>query len=420
VTEETEPTREMHTTFAASASLGHDVSQNGRSHKTPAVSLRVGGLFAGIGGIELGLASAGLTTSYLCEIDPFARRVLRAGFPGVTLHEDVTKLGSAGDIDVLTAGFPCQDLSQAGRLAGIGGAQSGLVDEVFRVVGAAPKPPRWIVLENVPFMLRLHRGKAAEHLVTQFEALGYTWAYRVVDTRAFGLPQRRRRVFFVASKIADPRHVLFADDSSEIANEDHERYACGFYWTEGNTGVGWAVNAIPPLKGGSSFGIPSPPAIRTPRSRDFVLPEIRDAERLQGFPPRWTEPALDGETRARTGTRWRLVGNAVSVPVARWIGRRLIKPGGFSETKQRTLGKEARWPDAAWGRNGERFAVDVTSWPIRKNYESLSSFLEFPATPLSAGAAAGFLGRAKLSGLTFVDGFLEDLDAYVQSARKRR
>src|SRR4051812_49036637 len=93
--------------------------------------LAVVGLFAGIGGIEAGLHAAGHTSILLCEIDEAARSVLDARFPRVHLERDVTQLANLPRCDVLAAGFPCQDLSQAGRAAGIGGRNSGLVESVF-------------------------------------------------------------------------------------------------------------------------------------------------------------------------------------------------------------------------------------------------------------------------------------------------
>ena len=150
------------------------------------------GLFAGIGGLELGLSEHGWNTELLCEIDPGAQAVLRSRFADVPLHGDVTKLRALpSDIELVAAGFPCQDLSQAGKTAGITGARSGLVDEVFRLV-KRKKGPRWLLIENVPFMLQLGKGAAMRHITDALEDLGYTWAYRVVDARAFGLPQRRR------------------------------------------------------------------------------------------------------------------------------------------------------------------------------------------------------------------------------------
>ena len=138
------------------------------------------GLFAGIGGLELGLAEAGWTTQLLCEIDPGAGAVLSARMPNVPLHTDVTTLRSLPTgTELVAAGFPCQDLSQAGRTAGITGARSGLVDEVFRLVSRR-RGPRWLLMENVPFMLQLGRGAAMRHITDALEDLGYMWAYRVV------------------------------------------------------------------------------------------------------------------------------------------------------------------------------------------------------------------------------------------------
>src|SRR5690606_34812896 len=122
-------------------------------------------------------------------------------------------------------------------------------------------------------------------IVSTLENLGYAWAYRVVDSRSFGIPQRRRRVFLLAALNHDPRAVILVDDSDEPEEPfDPAGHACGFYWTEGARGLGWAVDAVPTLKGGSTLGIPSPPGVWHP-TRGIIRPGIMDAERLQGFPP---------------------------------------------------------------------------------------------------------------------------------------
>ena len=92
--------------------------------------MRIAGLFAGIGGLELGMHRSGHTTELLCDVLPAARAVLNARFPGVPYRDDITKLRSLpGSVDLLCAGFPCQDLSQAGRTAGLDGERSGLIGE---------------------------------------------------------------------------------------------------------------------------------------------------------------------------------------------------------------------------------------------------------------------------------------------------
>ncbi|HEY4243193.1 MAG TPA: DNA (cytosine-5-)-methyltransferase [Kofleriaceae bacterium] len=384
-------------------------------------------MFAGIGGVELGLSAAGHTSRLLCEWDDAARRVLRHRFSGVDLVGDVRDLRSLPDVDLISAGFPCQDLSQAGTMAGIRGARSGLVSEVFRLLEVAK--PRWLLLENVPFMLQLDGGEAMRFLTTELSNQGYRWAYRVVDSRAFGLPQRRRRVILLASRTEDPRSVLLADDTGPLAHpkafrDDNARLpksiACGFYWTEGTRGLGWATNAVPTLKGGSGFGIPSPPAIVLPargtRDHRIVTPHIRDAERLQGFVEGWTEPAEVGTVKSHTA-RWKLVGNAVSVPVFEWVGRRLREPAAHLAALDRPMTGRS-WPTAAWSMDGTVVISDVSEWPETSQTTPLHKFLQHEARDLSLRATTGFLRRFEKSGLGKPDGFIPALKAHITHMKR--
>jgi len=380
--------------------------------------LSVVGLFAGIGGIELGLARAGHHGELMCEVDPGADAVLAHRFPDVPRQADIRRLRSLPRVDVVAAGFPCQDLSQAGRTVGIGGSRSSLIDEAFRLVRRKRGGPRWLLLENVPFMLQLQGGRAMRHLTNTLEELGYRWAYRVVDARAFGLPQRRRRVLLLASRTEDPRAVLFADDSAAppiASQEPADDVACGFYWTEGIRGLGWAVDAVPTLKGGSTIGIASPPAVQLSASGGLVTPGLGDAERLQGFPACWTAPAVSAG-RARVGHRWKLVGNAVSVPVAEWLGHRLVDPVDYHGGTDRGLQPGDSWPAAAWGGAGVAWRSPVSEWPVRDDYRHLDGFLE-ESVPLSARATAGFLERAHRSRLRFPTGFLDDVRDHLDRVR---
>jgi DNA (cytosine-5)-methyltransferase 1 len=377
------------------------------------MKLRVAGLFAGIGGIEHGMREAGHEATLLCELDDAAGAVLRARFPEVeTFVEDVRDVRDVVDADVITAGFPCQDLSQAGRTAGIAGAESGLVGEVFRLLKDPAHSPTWLLLENVPFMLQLDRGRAMHYLTSELGKLGYKWAFRIVDARAFGLPQRRQRVLLLASKTEDPRTVLFEEDEGEPAWQLRKSSVCGFYWTEGLRGLGWAVDAIPTLKGGSGLGIPSPPAMWMRRRRaPLHTPDIRDAERLQGFPADWTRVASDHGGR---GARWKLVGNAVNVPVAKWVGGRLAADrGGWVNDKAEEQEITGRWSAAAWGEGDRAFAVPASAWPRRDPFVRLGDYLEHQTMPLSRRAASGFYERTQRSGLKFADGFLEAVQRHI-------
>lgn len=376
--------------------------------------LSVVGLFAGVGGIEKGLAEHGHESSMLCELDPAARAVLGAHFEGVELRSDVMKLDSLPrDCDLLTGGFPCQDLSQAGRTAGIHGDRSGLVAHVFRLLEKAKNGgPTWLLLENVPFMLQLDRGRAMRYLTDELGRLGYRWAYRVVDARAFGLPQRRQRVILLASRSEDPRPVLLEEDAGAEDPPLRDDSVCGFYWTEGLRGLGWAVDAVPTLKGGSGLGIPSPPAMwRREHDAPLHTPDIRDAERLQGFPTDWTKVAA--ETGGR-GIRWRLVGNAVSVPVAAWAGERLAgSHGTWTDGDTGFTPIEGRWPVAAWGEGSRAYAVPVSPWPRQEPFIRLGDFLKHETAPLSLRAATGFYSRTQRSGLRFVDGFIDAVRKHI-------
>ncbi|UJR83671.1 DNA cytosine methyltransferase [Sandaracinus amylolyticus] len=365
--------------------------------------MRVVGLFAGIGGFEVGLENAGHETILLSELDEQAKTILDREF-GSPVVGDIRRLRRLPrGTEIVAAGFPCTDLSQAGRTAGIRGEQSGLIDVVFELIEHGPRVP-WVVLENVPNILRLHGGHGIRHITRRLERLGYSWAYRVVDTRAFGLPQRRQRVFVVASRERDPSCVLFASDEEPTWPADREfdraAFGYGFYWTEGNRGVGWAREAVPTLKGGSGIGIPSAPAVWLPQrapARAFVVPGIEDAERLQGFEPGWTRGAVDDVRGDRR--RWRLVGNAVAVPVAEWIGKGLKNRALYESRPQRPF-QRGKWPIAARGGPGiEPVAVDVTTWPVSELRKPLRGFLQ-SATPLSVGAAAGFLDRLQRSTLS--------------------
>jgi DNA (cytosine-5)-methyltransferase 1 len=380
-------------------------------------TLRVAGLFAGIGGIEVGLANAGHRTELLCEWDDAARRVLRHRFPSIPQAGDIAELDDVGNVDLIAAGFPCQDLSQAGRGAGISGSRSGLVQHVFRLLDGAAEPT-WLLLENVPFMLSLDRGEAMSWLTCQLEKRGFRWAYRVVDSRAFGLPQRRQRVLLLASQTRDPRPALLNQDEGEIEIVDRTGLACGFYWTEGLRGLGWAVDAIPTLKGGSSIGIPSPPAIWRPGTNTIVTPDLRDAERLQGFEADWTVAADEDRGRRRT-ERWKLVGNAVSTPVSQWIGERLAIDEAYDARNDSVLPAKARWPKAAWGADGKRFSVEVSTWPVAYRRPHLHEFLVFEPAPLSARATAGFLSRAARGNLNIPEDLICEAKAHLERMTPR-
>ena len=155
--------------------------------------------FSGVGGLDLGFERAGIHTVSVCEIDPYASSVLAERFPSAPNLGSITEV-QADDIpesDIWSGGFPCQDLSVAGKRAGFSGKRSSLAFTFLDLV--EQRRPRWIVLENVPGLFSSNEGADFARLLYEMEQLGYGVAWRTLDARYFGVAQRRRRVFIVGS-----------------------------------------------------------------------------------------------------------------------------------------------------------------------------------------------------------------------------
>jgi len=162
--------------------------------------LTFGSLFAGIGGFDLGLKRAGLVCKWQVEKDPFCRQILTKHFPGVQQYGTVEAVGGANlqYVDAIVGGFPCQDLSVAGKQAGIEGSRSGLWFEFARIVGELR--PRFVVVENVSGLLVYG---AMRRVIGELSKLGYVGIWRVLRASDFGASHKRKRVFIVAVNMAD-------------------------------------------------------------------------------------------------------------------------------------------------------------------------------------------------------------------------
>lgn len=166
--------------------------------------VRMGSLFTGIGGFDIAFERAGFETAWQCEIDPHASRVLETHWPTVTRYGDVTTLTNPEPVDVVTFGSPCQDLSVAGKRAGLDGERSGLFFEAMRVIREMREVtngryPTFALWENVPGAFSSNHGldfAVVIDAVAELGAVDICW--RVLDARFFGVPQRRRRIFLVA------------------------------------------------------------------------------------------------------------------------------------------------------------------------------------------------------------------------------
>jgi DNA (cytosine-5)-methyltransferase 1 len=163
-----------------------------------------GSLFAGIGGFDLGLERAGMTCKWQVEIDDYANRVLAKHWPDVPRHGDVRTFPTAArdwGVDVICGGFPCQDISIAGKGAGLAGARSGLWYEYARIIGELR--PRYVIVENVAALLARGMGTVLGDLST----LGYDAEWHVIPASAVGAPHRRERVWIVAHAIGERLRV---------------------------------------------------------------------------------------------------------------------------------------------------------------------------------------------------------------------
>lgn len=161
--------------------------------------MNVGSLFTGAGLLDLGLHQAGFRHEWMCEADPWRRRLLHARFPGVPVHADVRAVGAltARRVDVIAGGFPCKGASTAGKRTGLDHPETALWREMRRCVGELR--PRFVLLENVANLLAIHRGDVWGTVVGDLAALGYDTVWDCVPAAAFGAPHLRDRVFAIAA-----------------------------------------------------------------------------------------------------------------------------------------------------------------------------------------------------------------------------
>jgi len=158
-------------------------------------------LFSGIGGFALAASwvwADDLELQGFCEIDNYCQKVLKKNFPDVPIYEDITELQPEwfDDIDLLTGGFPCQDISVAGKGEGIEGERSGLWFEMLRLISGIR--PRYALIENVPMLL--HRGLG--RVICDLASIGYDAEWQVVSAADVGAPHLRKRIWIVAYPIS--------------------------------------------------------------------------------------------------------------------------------------------------------------------------------------------------------------------------
>ena len=187
--------------------------QRGAIKRPIAPRFRAASLFSGIGGFDLGLERAGFEITFQCELNKFCRTILKHRWPEIPCHENIKEL-TADAIpvsDVWAGGFPCQDVSLApmGTRAGLKGKRSGLFYDFARLVGEAR--PRVVLLENVAGLLSSHRGQDFGTVIGTLAEFRYSVGWRVLNSKNFGVPQSRQRVYIVGCHrdVGGPGKVLF-------------------------------------------------------------------------------------------------------------------------------------------------------------------------------------------------------------------
>ena len=191
--------------------------------------MRVLDLFAGIGGFTLGLERAGFETVAFCEIEPYAQKVLKKNWPEVPIYDDVRhitaeRLISDGiRVDVITGGFPCQDISLAGEKAGIEGERSGLWTECARLIGELQ--PRYAIFENVTNLLNGDRGNWFKRVLWDISQVGYDAEWHCIPASQLGAHHHRDRVWIICYPrgevlLEDSRYRQWRDAESVVEGRD--------------------------------------------------------------------------------------------------------------------------------------------------------------------------------------------------------
>lgn len=193
-------------------------------------AMRIGSLFSGIGGLELGLEMAGVGhTVWQVEIDPFCRKVLAKHWPDVERFEDVQTCENLPEVDIVCGGFPCQDVSSAGKRAGIDGPKSGLWREFARIVGQCK--PRFVIVENVASGKPRWLPKVRQDL----HLLGYGSTAVALSAFDVGAKHLRKRIFVIANTYsycehARPVHAEMAKPSKAFADTNSTKLRVESRW----------------------------------------------------------------------------------------------------------------------------------------------------------------------------------------------
>lgn len=314
-------------------------------------------LFSGIGGFALGLKQAGIEfeNHWFSEIDKHAINIYKKHFPNAKELGDVKTIRDVSSIkaDLITFGFPCQDLSTAGKRRGLEGSRSRLFYEAIRIIRELS--PRYFIFENVKGLLTSNRGMDFVRCLREIADIGlYDCEWQLVNTAWF-LPQKRERIYFIGHFGGNSGQQIFPLESSNSATDEIQRQYTNTitarYNQAGNQGSFIIENKqhtsvqqnnivcpvistrfVNKKQNGRVFkenGEPSFTLTACDNPGLYDGQAIRrltplECERLQGFPDGWTEYGTDGKKISDTA-RYKALGNAVSVPIPQYIGTKILE-----------------------------------------------------------------------------------------------
>lgn len=399
---------------------------------------KVNSFFAGIGGFDIGFEKSGFKTGYLCEINPYCQEVLATHWPGVPTAADISAIdpNTIPHADVWCGGFPCQDISVARGAAGrkgLAGNRSGLFYQYANLI--EQKSPKVVIIENVEGLFNSNGGRDFGVILQRMTGLGYAVSWRLFNSRYFGVPQSRGRVYICCwkNRPSSATRVMFEDRETPKAENERKDFI-----TEANPpGVFPKVPRV-----AYCLAATSGRHTGTDWSRTYVACEDgvrrmtpKEYERLQGFPDNWTLPAgYDVDDEDTDTLRYTAIGNAVSIPVVEWVARR-VKEELAKKTSDGTLAgvkkyvpefagcelvdrdirdtdftdetKTYKWPKAgiAWGRSF--IGGDVPPKPSQAVPSSLYDLVEKVRVGdkyyLTSNAATGILRRVDNQGRKLFD-----------------
>ncbi|MBT9100062.1 DNA cytosine methyltransferase [Methylovulum psychrotolerans] len=328
---------------------------------------KVASFFAGIGGFDLGFEQAGFEVDFQCEILPFCRSVLQHHWSGIPCATDITSLhpDAVSEADVWCGGFPCQDLSVArgskGR-HGLNGSRSGLF---FRLAELAKiRKPRIILMENVHGLLNANNGKDFAELLYTLSELNYAVSWRLLNSRYFGVPQSRPRIYICAwlNNPISAGNVLFENRIPIPLKNERAAFLS----------TSWQQDAGPiPPKLAFCLAATSGRHTGTDWSRTYIpyIDAVRrltplECERLQGFPDHWTKLHLaDIDVEKSDSLRYHALGNAVSVAVVKWVAERIREQLIMDASSDLTF-------------NTDKFIINsLEKWPVLHGSKMISNKL---------------------------------------------